>query len=210
MGLFYDNLATSVFEMGGELDAYHGRYRYYQAEHGDIDYYLIYGPSIEQVVEKFPRLSAVRSCRRAGRSAIWARLWLTPKRPMLKCSSSVLQNCVNNTKFRAIYSTSPPVTRLDENEKRNVFTWDRSRIPDPEGMVESFARGGIQLTANIKPALLLSHPVTLRWLLLMDLSNRPVVRRQRLSPSGVGRIVSRFHQSANLRVVEAKRAPAAY
>jgi alpha-glucosidase len=55
-GLFYDNLATSLFEMGGELDAYHERYRYYQAEDGDIDYYLIYGPSIEQVVEKYSAL----------------------------------------------------------------------------------------------------------------------------------------------------------
>ncbi|MBU1877550.1 MAG: DUF4968 domain-containing protein, partial [Chloroflexi bacterium] len=40
-GLFYDNLATSVFEMGGEIDTYHGSYRYYQADDGDIDFYLI-------------------------------------------------------------------------------------------------------------------------------------------------------------------------
>lgn len=57
-GLFYDNLATSIFDMGQEVNGLKGAtYRYYQAEDGDLDYYLIYGPSIEAVIEKFTRLT---------------------------------------------------------------------------------------------------------------------------------------------------------
>jgi alpha-glucosidase len=157
-GLFYDNLATSVFEMGGELDAYHGRYRYYQAEDGDIDYYLIYGPSLEQVVEKFSALT--------GRPVLpprWSLGYLGSTMAYTEAPDAQAQLkrfvelCEQHQIPCDLFHLSSGYT-VDENGKRNVFTWDRSRIPDPEGMVESFARGGIKLTANIKPALLLSHP----------------------------------------------------
>jgi len=42
--------------------------------------------------------------------------------------------------------------------KRYVFEWNRSRIPDPAEMVADFHRAGVRLAANIKPALLTSHP----------------------------------------------------
>jgi alpha-glucosidase len=110
-GLFYDNLATSVFEMGGELDAYHERYRYYQADDGDIDYYLIYGPSIEQVVEKFSAL--------IGRPVLpprWSLGYLGSTMSYTEAPDAQTQlrrfveQC-DEHKFHAIYSTCPPVTR---------------------------------------------------------------------------------------------------
>ena len=55
-GIFYDNLAHSVFDMGREHHAYYGFYRSYQADDGDLDYYLMLGQSIEAVVEKFTKL----------------------------------------------------------------------------------------------------------------------------------------------------------
>lgn len=39
------------------LDNYHGLYRYYQAEKGDLDYYFIAGPKIKDVVETFSWLT---------------------------------------------------------------------------------------------------------------------------------------------------------
>lgn len=157
-GLFYDNLATSLFEMGGELDAYHGRYRYYQAEAGDIDYYLIYGPSIEQVVEKFSALT--------GRPILpprWSLGYLGSTMAYTEAPDAQVQLrrfvelCDQHQIPCDLFHLSSGYT-LDGNGKRNVFTWDRGRIPDPHGMVDHFARAGIKLTANIKPALLLTHP----------------------------------------------------
>ena len=43
-GLFYDTLSDCAFDMGRELDNYHGPYRYFVAEHGDLDYYFIASP----------------------------------------------------------------------------------------------------------------------------------------------------------------------
>ena len=43
-GLFYDTLSDCAFDMGRETDNYHGPYRYFVAEHGDLDYYFIASP----------------------------------------------------------------------------------------------------------------------------------------------------------------------
>src|SRR5690606_36013275 len=49
------------------------------------------------------------------------------------------------------YTTNP-------DGKRMVFTWNRSRIPSPEQMVQTFHDAGIRLAPNIKPYLLTTHP----------------------------------------------------
>src|SRR5690606_35537302 len=55
-GLFYDTFATCTFDMGKETDNYYETYRYFQAEVGDLDYYLIYGGNISEVVSRYMAL----------------------------------------------------------------------------------------------------------------------------------------------------------
>ena len=38
--------ADCAFDLGCERDNYHGLYRYFEAEHGDLDYYFIAGPAL--------------------------------------------------------------------------------------------------------------------------------------------------------------------
>ncbi|MBD4478646.1 alpha-glucosidase, partial [Xanthomonas citri pv. citri] len=42
-GLFYDNLSSCWLDLGNEIDNYHTAYRRWQAEAGDIDYYIFTG-----------------------------------------------------------------------------------------------------------------------------------------------------------------------
>eukprot|EP00884_Botryococcus_braunii_P020294 jgi/Botrbrau1/6949/Bobra.0215s0026.1 len=42
--------------------------------------------------------------------------------------------------------------------KRYVFHWNRSKFPDPEGLVREFREAGLPMVANLKPCLLLDHP----------------------------------------------------
>ncbi|MBM3642216.1 MAG: glycoside hydrolase family 31 protein, partial [Alphaproteobacteria bacterium] len=56
-GLFYDTLSNCVFDFGKELDNYHGPYRSFTAEHGDLDYYFIAGPSLDHVTRQFTWLT---------------------------------------------------------------------------------------------------------------------------------------------------------
>lgn len=157
-GLFYDNLATTTFDMGKEIDAYHGRYRYYQAEDGDLDYYLLYGPTIPEVVEKFTALT--------GRMVLpprWALGFMGTTMTYFDAPDAQEQL----KKFIALrdehripydlFHLASGYT-LDENNKRNVFTWDRGRFPDPQAMVNDFAQAGMRIAPNIKPALLTTHP----------------------------------------------------
>jgi alpha-glucosidase (family GH31 glycosyl hydrolase) len=46
-----------VFDMGKEKQAIYGSYRYFSVQGRDIDYYVIYGPSMAQILEKLALLT---------------------------------------------------------------------------------------------------------------------------------------------------------
>ncbi len=157
-GLLYDNLATTVFDMGQEIDAFWGPYRSMRAEDGDVDYTLIYGPSIEAVVAKYTFLT--------GRPALlprWALGYLGSTMSYTEAPDAQERLarfpalCREHDIPCDLFHLSSGYT-TDTAGRRNVFTWNRSRIPDPDAMVRSFHDAGIRLAANIKPHLLTTHP----------------------------------------------------
>jgi len=56
-GIFYDTTNDCTFDMGCEVDNYYGNMRYFESKDVDIDYYFINGPSIQQVVERYTKLT---------------------------------------------------------------------------------------------------------------------------------------------------------
>jgi len=56
-GILYDNLAAGTFDLGAEHSNYYGLYRSYEAPDGDLDYWLILGPRLADVVAGFARLT---------------------------------------------------------------------------------------------------------------------------------------------------------
>jgi alpha-glucosidase len=157
-GLFYDNLSTTTFDMGREIDAFWGFYRSYQADDGDIDYYLIAGGDIAGVVERFTRLT--------GRPALpprWALGYLGSTMTYTEAPDAQAQLaqfvtlCAQHDIPCDGFHLSSGYT-LDAQGRRNVFTWNRARVPDPTGMVKTFHDGGMRVAANIKPYLLTTHP----------------------------------------------------
>ena len=54
---FYDKAPRARFDLGCEHDNYFGRYRVYEAEDGDLDFYLILGPRLRDVTAKFVALT---------------------------------------------------------------------------------------------------------------------------------------------------------
>lgn len=157
-GLFYDNLAATSFELGKEVNGLWGQYRYYEAAGGDLDYYLIYGPTIPAVIEKFTRLT--------GRPLLpprWSLGYLGStmaytERPDAQAAlDEFIAHCAEHAIPCDGFHLSSGYT-TDPQGRRQVFTWNTSRIPEPARMVDSFHRAGIHLAANIKPHLLRSHP----------------------------------------------------
>ncbi len=157
-GMVYDNLATTVFDMGREIDAIWGPFVSYYAANGDVDYYLLYGPTIEAVVEKIGWLTGYP--------------FLPPRWTLGYLGSTMsytdspdaqeqLKQFAELTRQHAIpcdgfHLSSGYTTDADGN--RNVFTWNRDRIPEPSEMVARFHEADIHLMANVKPYILEMNP----------------------------------------------------
>jgi alpha-glucosidase len=156
-GLFYDTNADCTFDLGRELDNYHGHYRYFAADYGDLDYYFIAGPDLARVVRRYTWLT--------GRPAF------TPKWSLGYSGSTMaytdapnaqermnefLSRCSEHDILCDSFHLSSGYTSI--NGKRYVFNWDRSKFPDPETFVRHYLAHGIRLCPNIKPCLLQDHP----------------------------------------------------
>lgn len=157
VGLFYDNLAHASFDLGLEIDAYHGPFRSFEARDGDLDLYIIFGPSVRDVTARYTALT--------GRMAF-------PPRWSLSYSGSSMQytdapdaqeqlcNFLGQLSEYRIpcrsFHLSSGYTNRDG--KRYVFTWDRERFPNARGLARRFSEADIKLIANIKPAMLTDHP----------------------------------------------------
>ena len=175
-GLFYDTLADCTFDMGCELDNYHGLYRYFSADHGDLDYYFVAGPAVADVARRFTWLT--------GRPAFMPRWALgysgstmsyTDAPDAQKRMGEFLDQCAEHRIPCSSFHLSSGYTSI--GGKRYVFTWNREKFPDPAAFVRSYLDAGVHLCPNIKPCLLRSHPAfeeaRQKGLFLTDESGEP-------------------------------------
>ena len=109
-GLFYDNLSSCWLDLGNELDNYHQPYRRYQAEAGDLDYYLFFGPRVLDVTKAFVRLTGKTCFGPKWSRATAAPPCTTPTRPTRSTSYSSLFSSAGSTLFPATLSSFLPAT----------------------------------------------------------------------------------------------------
>jgi alpha-glucosidase len=156
-GLFYDNMADATFDLGAEHDNYYGLFRGYEAAGGDLDYYMFLGPDVDAVTAKFLDLT--------GRAPVPPRWTLGFAQTAMAIADSdnaqvrmheFVAKCgeeripVSAFHFGSGYTSIGP--------KRYVFTWNRSKYPEPTKLTEAFHQAGMKIVANIKPCLLDDHP----------------------------------------------------
>lgn len=156
-GLFYDNLSSCWLDLGKELDNYHLPYRRYQAEAGDLDYYLFLGPKVLDVTKKFVQLTG--------------KTFFGPKWSLGYSGSTMhytdapdaqqqLQKFITLCSEHQIpcdsFQLSSGYTSI--NNKRYVFNWNYDKVPQPKMLSQAFHQAGLKLAANIKPCLLQDHP----------------------------------------------------
>ena len=156
-GLFYDNGAAASFDLGCEHDNYHGLFRGYEAEGGDLDYYVLLGPSLRDVTPAFLRLT--------GGTALPPRWTLGfAQTAMAIADSANAQERMMAFVDRSI-EAEVPVSAFHFGSgytsigpKRYVFTWNRAKYPQPEALLRRFHEAGMHVVANLKPCLLDDHP----------------------------------------------------
>ncbi|WP_147803647.1 glycoside hydrolase family 31 protein [Alkalicoccus halolimnae] len=156
-GMFYDNTSTCSFDMGKELDQYHGLFRSFQAEGGELDYYFIGGEALSDITKTFSWLTG--------------KTFFGPKWSLGYSGSTMTYTDADNAQEQLqqflddcrrydipcdSFQLSSGYTSI--GDKRYVFNWNKEKFPDPQKLVESFKEAGIRFSANIKPAMLIDHP----------------------------------------------------
>ncbi|MGE9549762.1 TIM-barrel domain-containing protein [Erwinia amylovora] len=156
-GLYYDNLSNTQLDLGNELDNYHLPYRRWQAESGDIDYYLFVGSRVLDITKAFVRLT--------GKTLFGPKWSLGYSGSTMHYTDAPdaqdqLMNFIRLSREHAIpcdsFQLSSGYTSI--NNKRYVFNWNYDKVPQPKKMSAAFHDAGLRLAANIKPCLLQDHP----------------------------------------------------
>jgi alpha-glucosidase len=139
------------------LDNYHGPYRSFTADHGDLDYYFIAGPRVDQVTRRFTWLT--------GRPAFppkWglgysgSSMAYTDAPDAQSGMADFLDRCAEHDILCDSFHLSSGYTSI--GDKRHVFHWNTSKFPDPAALAKDYLAKGVRICANIKPCLLRDHP----------------------------------------------------
>ncbi|MEI9886207.1 MAG: glycoside hydrolase family 31 protein [Rhizomicrobium sp.] len=175
VGLFYDTLSDCTFDLGAERSNYHGLFRSFVADHGDLDYYVIAG-ALPGIVQRQTWLT--------GRPAFLPRWALgysgstmsyTDQPDAQARMADFLAKCEEHDILCDSFHLSSGYTSI--GAKRYVFHWNRDKFPDPAGFVQSYEDKGVRLIPNIKPALLADHPLFEeargKGLLILDADGEP-------------------------------------
>ena len=156
-GIFYDNMATATFDLGCEHDNYYGPFRTYEAQDGDLDYYVFPGPEIADVTRKFLELT--------GRPALPPRWSLGFAQTAMALADSAnaqermeafIDKCAAEKIPISAFHFGSGYTSI--GRRRYVFTWNRDKYPDPKALTQKFHQAGMRVVANLKPCLLDDHP----------------------------------------------------
>ena len=163
VGYFYHNTYECDFDMGREKSNYWKMHSRYRADGGDIDLFLIAGPSMSQVVQGYTDLT--------GKSALLPRTALgylgsSMYYPELEadCDDAIIE-FIDTTKEEEIpvdgfqLSSGYCTVETDKGVKRCVFTWNPKRFKDPKDFFKQMGDRGITVTPNVKPGMLLIHPM---------------------------------------------------
>ena len=138
-GIFFDNTYRSSFDFGVESPAYYS----FGAEGGEINYYFFYGPDPKKVLARYTELT--------GRMPLpprWAlgyqqtRYGYYPER--------FVRFVAENFRQRHI-SCDALVIDIDYMDGYRVFTWDRSRFPDPARMIADLRAMGMRSVLYMDP-----------------------------------------------------------
>ena len=138
-GLFLDNTFRTSFDLGtGDGDMYS-----FGAEAGEMNYYFFGGPTPKDVVSRFTEL--------VGRSPLpprWAIGYIQSRYSYYP--ESTVRFIAENFRHRGI-PCDALFLDIDYMDGFRIFTWDKSRFPDPQGMMTDLRKKGFHFIAIVDP-----------------------------------------------------------
>lgn len=140
-GLFFDNTYRSSFDMGKESDDY---YRY-SVLNGNLDYYLIAGENMPEVLGGYTYLTGTAPAPQKWTLGYHQCRWSY-------MSGEEIRGIAGKMRELGIPCDVIHLD-IDYMDHYKVFTWtpDKTRYPDPEKLVADLARDGIKIVTIIDP-----------------------------------------------------------
>ncbi len=140
-GIFFDNTHKTTFNFGCSND----RFSYFQAEDGEMNYYIIHQPTVAGIIERYT--------------------WLTGRMEMPPLWSLGFQQCrysyypypevLNAARTFREKDIPADVLYLDIHymEAYKVFTWHPTRFPDPKGLLKELKEMGFNVVVILDPGI---------------------------------------------------------
>ncbi len=138
-GLFFDNTYRSSFDMGREFPDQYS----FGAEGGELNYYLINGPDPRQVLERYTALT--------GRMPLPARWQIAYHQSRYSYyPESMVRFIARNFRERHI-PCDALFLDIHYMDGYRIFTWDKTRFPNPPAMLADLRRQGFRVVTIIDP-----------------------------------------------------------
>ena len=156
-GVFYDNLAVGEMDLGCTIDNYHGLFRSYSAQDGDLDYYVLAGPSLPDVVRRFSWLTGGQAF-----APKWSLGFATTSMTIADAPDAdaritdFIEKCRQHQIPCDSFHFGSGYTSI--GARRYAFNWNRDKFPDPAATMARLKKAGMQPVTNLKPCLLDDHP----------------------------------------------------
>ncbi|MCH2228001.1 MAG: hypothetical protein MK033_09520 [Candidatus Caenarcaniphilales bacterium] len=156
-GIFFDNLSEKFFNFGRERKPI--PYYYFGAKAGEMNYYFIYGPSVKEVSQKYISLSSKPPLMPEFSFAYLASGMAYTERDG---SADEINSFIERHEEQDIhpkgFHLSSGYTLNDKNQ-RLQFTWNNEKFPEVSNFTAKLSSKGVELCTNLKPVLLLEHPL---------------------------------------------------
>lgn len=139
-GLFFDNPYRSHFDLGKENEHYY----YYSARGGNLDYYIIGGRSLKEIVTNYTYLTG-----RVPLPQKWT-LGYQQSRWGYSVSEDEVERITRQLRH---YDLPCDVIHFDIDymDGYRVFTWDRDKFKDPQKFLARLRRHGFRVMPIIDP-----------------------------------------------------------
>lgn len=163
VGYFYHSTAECDFNMGREKRNYWHRYSSFRADAGDVDLFLIAGPSIGEVIERYTDLTGKSVLLPKSAFGYLGSSMYYPELPE-NCDDAILE-FIDTTREEGIpvdgfqLSSGYCAVETEQGIKRCSFTWNYKRFKDPADWFAKMKQAGIVVSPNVKPGMLLVHPL---------------------------------------------------
>lgn len=140
-GLFFDTTYRACFDMGKESDDYY----WYGIEEGNLDYYLIAGDNMPQILEGYTYLTGTTPAPQKWTLGYHQCRWSYMSDGEIRGIASKMREC----------GIPCDVIQLDIDymDHYKVFTWtpDQKRYPDPAKLISDLSEDGFKFVTIVDP-----------------------------------------------------------